>query len=401
MSTETVSPFEEVQTPWWLILVEGIVLILTGILFLTYPGISDMVAVRILGLYWLIAGIFKIVGIFIDSARWGWKLIFGVIGIIAGILVLQEPVGMTLIVGNSLIIILGIMGLMMGIVSIIQAVQGAGWGTGLLGVLSIIFGFVLLANSMELTFSLPGTLGILAIIGGLITLFAAFQVRGEQKAAELAEMKPVEPVPPEVAPEPSTEEAVAEVAAEAAAEEPEGVGFEAEEPAKEEESAAVPPPVIPLKEEQAEEAEAPAETPHEDPALKGNLTNIEGIGPKYAQSLSEIGLETPGDLLEKGSTPNGRSEIAEQTGISSKLVLSWVNYADLFRIKGVAAQYAELLEAAGVDTVPELARRNPQNLHVALEKINREKKHVRKIPTEAQVESWVVQAKELPRKIQY
>ena len=100
MSTEVVSPFEEVQTPWWLILVEGIVLVLAGILFLTYPGISALVAVRILGLYWLIAGIFKIVAILIDSSRWGWKLIFGVIGIIAGILVLQAPLGMTLIVGN-------------------------------------------------------------------------------------------------------------------------------------------------------------------------------------------------------------------------------------------------------------------------------------------------------------
>ncbi|GMQ79513.1 MAG: hypothetical protein BMS9Abin02_2110 [Anaerolineae bacterium] len=388
MSTETVSPFEEVQTPWWLILVEGIVLLLAGILFLTYPGISAVVAVRILGIYWLIAGIFKIVGIFIDSSRWGWKLIVGVIGIIAGLLVLQAPIGMTLIVGNTLVIVLGIVGLMMGTVSIIQAFQGAGWGTGLLGVLTIILGFVLLANSIKLTFSLPVALGILAIVGGLITIFTAFRVRGEQKARELAEVKPSAPVPPE--------EAV-----ETGAEEPEGVVVEAEEPVIEEESAAVPPPVISLKEEQAEEAEAPAETPHEYPALKGSLTHIEGIGPKYAQSLSEIGLETPADLLDKGSTPNGRSEIAEQTGISSKLVLSWVNYADLFRIKGVAAQYAELLEAAGVDTVPELAQRNPQNLHATLEKINREKKHVRKLPTESQVESWVSQAKELPRKIHY
>ena len=103
----------------------------------------------------------------------------------------------------------------------------------------------------------------------------------------------------------------------------------------------------------------------------------------------------------KGATPNGRKEIAEKTGISSKLLLSWLNYADLFRINGVAAHYAELLEATGVDTVPELAQRNPHNLYVSMEKTNHEKQIVMKMPTESQVESWVAQAKELPREIQY
>ncbi len=373
MSTEAVSPFEEVRTPWWLILIEGIVLVLAGIMFLTYPGISAVVAVRILGLYWLIAGIFKIVAIFIDSSRWGWKLIFGVIGIIAGILVLQAPLGMTLIVGNTLIIVLGIMGLMMGTVSIIQAFQGAGWGTGLLGVLTIILGFVLLANSMKLTFSLPVTLGLLSIGGGLLALYTAFRVKGEQKAAEIAEVKPSAPVPTEEALEPVVEE-------------PEGIVVEAEEPAVE---------------KKVEEVETPAETPHEASALHGHLTDIQGIGPKYAHSLNEIGLNTPGELLETGSTPKGRSEISEKTGISSKILLSWLNYADLFRINGVAAHYAELLEAAGVDTVPELARRNPHNLYAAIDKVNHEKQIVMKLPTESQVESWVSQAKDLPRKIQY
>lgn len=388
MSTAAVSRFDEVQPPWWLILFEGIALVIVGFLFLTYPGITSIIAARILGLYWLIAGIFKIVGIFIDNSRWAWKLIIGLIGIIAGILVLQESIGMTLILGNSLIIVLGIMGIMMGTVSIIQAFQGAGWGSGLLGVLSVILGIFLLANSRELTSSLPLTLGILSIVGGLLAIFFAFRVRGEQSAPEVSEVKMAVPIPAEEALEPS-------------AKEPEGVVIEAEEPALEDASAAVPPPVIPAVEEKAEETETPAEIPHEASALHGHLTDIQGIGPKYAQSLNDIGLDTPGELLEKGSTPKGRIEIAEKTGISSKNLLSWLNYADLFRINGVAAHYAELLEATGVDTVPELAQRNPHNLYAAIEKVNHEKNIVLKIPTEAQVESWVSQAKELPRKIQY
>ena len=94
-------------------------------------------------------------------------------------------------------------------------------------------------------------------------------------------------------------------------------------------------------------------------------------------------------------------ELAEKTGISDKLLLEWVNHADLFRIKGVGEEYADLLEEAGVDTIPELAQRNPANLYEALEKANAQKKLVRQLPTRAQVESWVEQAKALPRVVSY
>lgn len=131
------------------------------------------------------------------------------------------------------------------------------------------------------------------------------------------------------------------------------------------------------------------------------LTTVEGIGPVYSQKLQEVGINSAEALLENGATPKGRQEIAEKSGISYAKVLEWINHVDLFRIKGVGEEYADLLEAAGVDTVPELAQRNPGNLHEKMTAVNAEKKLVRQLPSSAQVADWVEQAKQLPRVITY
>jgi predicted flap endonuclease-1-like 5' DNA nuclease len=131
------------------------------------------------------------------------------------------------------------------------------------------------------------------------------------------------------------------------------------------------------------------------------LTEIEGIGEAYAQKLQGAGVGTLDQLLEKGAAPTGRKEIAEKTGVSEKLILRWANMADLFRIKGVGEEYADLLEAAGVDTVPELAQRNVENLHKKLAEVNEAKNLVRRVPTEEEVGGWVGQAKQLPRVLTY
>lgn len=128
---------------------------------------------------------------------------------------------------------------------------------------------------------------------------------------------------------------------------------------------------------------------------------IEGIGETYAKQLKMIGISTTEALLERGNTPKGRDEIAEKSGISGKLVLEWVNRADLFRIKGVGEEYSDLLENAGVDTVVELAQRNAENLFEKMVSVNQAKKLVRKLPTLDQVNSWVEQAKKLPRVVTY
>lgn len=131
------------------------------------------------------------------------------------------------------------------------------------------------------------------------------------------------------------------------------------------------------------------------------LAKIEGIGEKYAAKLQEAGVTTLEGLLEKGKTPQGRKALAETTGISEKLILEWVNLADLFRIKGIGEEYSDLLEEAGVDTVMELAQRNPENLLAKMTEINEQKKLVRRLPVLSQVQDWIEQAKNLPRVIEY
>jgi predicted flap endonuclease-1-like 5' DNA nuclease len=131
------------------------------------------------------------------------------------------------------------------------------------------------------------------------------------------------------------------------------------------------------------------------------LTTIEGIGESFAQKLQDAGVTTTEMLLDKGATPAGRKAVAEATGISETLILKWANRADLFRVKGIGEEYADLLEAAGVDTVPDLARRNAENLHEKLTAVNAEKALVRRVPTLEAVQGWVAEAKELPRKLTY
>jgi predicted flap endonuclease-1-like 5' DNA nuclease len=131
------------------------------------------------------------------------------------------------------------------------------------------------------------------------------------------------------------------------------------------------------------------------------LVDIEGIGDAYAAKLKSAGVTSVEGLLEAGATPKGRKDLAEKSGISGVLVLRGVNHADLYRIKGIGSEYSELLEASGVDTVVELAKRKPENLSAKMVEVNAEKKLVRKLPTEAQVAGWVEQAKALPRVVNY
>ncbi|MGH9002411.1 MAG: DUF4332 domain-containing protein [Acidimicrobiia bacterium] len=131
------------------------------------------------------------------------------------------------------------------------------------------------------------------------------------------------------------------------------------------------------------------------------LVDIEGIGEKYAQALKGAGIDTAEELLKAGGTAAGRDTIGEKSGLSGKLVLEWVNHTDLMRIKGVGSEYADLLEAAGVDTVPELAQRNAENLAAKLTEINEAKNLVDRTPTAGMVEDWVAEAKTLPRAVEY
>lgn len=125
------------------------------------------------------------------------------------------------------------------------------------------------------------------------------------------------------------------------------------------------------------------------------VVEIEGIGPAYAEKLERFGIHTTSDLLTHGATKKGRMEIAAKTGIPESLILTWVNHSDLFRIKGIAAQFSELLEAAGVDSVKEFATRNAENLHAKLMETNEKYGLSGRVPSVETIREMIAQAKTL------
>ena len=131
------------------------------------------------------------------------------------------------------------------------------------------------------------------------------------------------------------------------------------------------------------------------------IIDLEGIGPVYAEKLVAAGVIIADDLLERCAAPKVRKELAEATGITEKLILKWTNYADMFRIHGIGPQFAELLEAAGVDTVKELSHRVPANLAAKVAEVNEEKKLVRRVPVEAELQKMIEEAKTLPGVLTY
>ncbi len=178
MTTDAMA-METKDMPWWVVLMGGILSIVIGILLLTAPAKTLYLIVVAFGVYWIISGIFTLVAMFVDHSAWGWKLFIGAISIIAGTVILRYPIISTLTIPTIFILILGIQGVIIGIVSLIMAFKGGGWGAGILGALSIIFGLILMAN-----FTAPGMVitfvwvaAIFAIIGGISQLFQAFRQR--------------------------------------------------------------------------------------------------------------------------------------------------------------------------------------------------------------------------------
>jgi uncharacterized membrane protein HdeD (DUF308 family) len=176
MTAEAVQQ-EERNIPWWVVLLQGIAAVILGLFLLAKPGMTMVVVVQLIGIYWFVSGIFQIVAIFIDHTQWGWKLFSGILGIIAGMIIIQHPLWSPILLTSVLVIILGIEGIIIGIINLIQAFKGGGWGVGILGALSILFGIVLLANVMLATFSVPWVLGVLGIVGGIVAIIYSFRLR--------------------------------------------------------------------------------------------------------------------------------------------------------------------------------------------------------------------------------
>jgi len=131
------------------------------------------------------------------------------------------------------------------------------------------------------------------------------------------------------------------------------------------------------------------------------LNEIEGLDESMAQKLKSVGITSEEELVAASVTKENRTDLAKKIDVPEKVILKWANRADLARIKGVGLEYADLLEAAGVDTVPELAQRKADHLLNKLTAVNEEYEFVKKLPTENQLEDWISQAKELPRILYY
>lgn len=176
---EDAMTFETRQYPWWLLMLGGILNIIVGILLLTNPLKTTLALVWVLGLYWLIQGIFVLVGMFIDHSAWGWKLFMGILGILAGIVVMRHPVASAVTIPAILILLLGIQGLVVGVVSLVMAFKGGGWGAGLLGAISIIFGLILVLNfaSPAAVVTFIWVVAIFAVVGGIVQVVQAFRQR--------------------------------------------------------------------------------------------------------------------------------------------------------------------------------------------------------------------------------
>jgi uncharacterized membrane protein HdeD (DUF308 family) len=171
--------FETEQSPWWLILMAGVLNLIVGILLLANPAKTAIALAWVLGLYWFVQGILILVAMFLDHSAWGWKLFMGILGILAGIVVMRHPIASALVVPSILVLLLGIQGLVMGGISLVLAFRGGGWGAGILGALSMLFGIILILNYANLTTVLTfiWIAAILAIAGGIVQIIVAFQQR--------------------------------------------------------------------------------------------------------------------------------------------------------------------------------------------------------------------------------
>ena len=188
MSTVAVSEPKRVSAPWWLVLIEGILAIIVGVLLWMYPVRAFITLSVFVGAFWLVSGIFDIVSIFFDRSQWGWKLFMGIIGIIAGGFLMSQVILGAVNLALVTVLFVGFMGIFYGMLGLVRAFQGAGWGAGIIGIIGIMFGIFILSNKWFAALTLPWVFGFLGILGGILAIFGAFVMRSEAKARkELAD----------------------------------------------------------------------------------------------------------------------------------------------------------------------------------------------------------------------
>jgi uncharacterized membrane protein HdeD (DUF308 family) len=169
-------------SPWWVTLLSGIALLFIGIMLWTRPALTTLIIVQVMGWFFLFEGILNIIMIFVDRRGWGWNLFMGIIGIIAGLWIVNNPVAGSVATLVAIVIVLGVQALLFGAVSLVASFQGAGIGAAILGIVSIILGGLLLFTNPVLTAAaVPWVYGVFAVVGGIATIAGAFAQRSRQK----------------------------------------------------------------------------------------------------------------------------------------------------------------------------------------------------------------------------
>jgi len=181
MASMTAS-MSKVTVPWWLFLIEGIATFIVGLLLLTNPAATIIILIQFLGIWWLVDGILDIVSMFVDRTAWGWKLFSGIVGIVAGIVILQHPFWSPIIVTSMLVLILGILGILQGLIGIFGAFKGGGWVSAVFGIVSILIGILLLNNQLAAGIGLWLLIGSFALVGGAVGVWQAFKIKKAQNA---------------------------------------------------------------------------------------------------------------------------------------------------------------------------------------------------------------------------
>jgi uncharacterized membrane protein HdeD (DUF308 family) len=182
MSTEVAAPSAAGSNEgWWIPLVMGILAILFGVLLLTNPAATSVWVAFVIGIWWMASGVMNLVSLFMDRTMWGLKLFSGILGLVAGFLVLESvgnnPLFTALGLATIYVFILGIQGIVIGVIDLVRAFQGGGWGIGIIGALSILFGIFLIMNPVIAGLTLPVVMGVLALVFGGMGVFAAFKLR--------------------------------------------------------------------------------------------------------------------------------------------------------------------------------------------------------------------------------
>jgi uncharacterized membrane protein HdeD (DUF308 family) len=168
---------------WGVLLLQGIMAVVVGLMLVTWPAATTIALVQVLGIYWLVTGILALVSMFMDHSLWGWKLCAGILGILASIVILRNPLWSAFVIPFFIVLFLGIQGIIQGAINFIHAFRGYGWGAALLGIINLLFGILILSSPLIATLVLPIVLGSFALVAGIVAIIGAFRIHGFQKKA--------------------------------------------------------------------------------------------------------------------------------------------------------------------------------------------------------------------------